>query len=361
MRAFPPLFGHGFQLFPDDDSDATPTDSELSCANTSSLDPLWSTDEDDVVVWSDEGDMEGLDEDLREMYGSDVAVWGSSDSSGEESSMSTSEEEEGGRVVRIHYHGGEAGGRGRGRDKIKESASGSGAGVKKEKMRKTVGPSGFQSEPACGSDCGASRSETQPPQPTRSQPSRKAKKATAASASASKENTSSTCTVDVAEKQKRESSSAATGSSSQPKPKKDGGNKSCNSKRCQPKRKVKSAPTHPTAATGCGSNVVEATHSEPLELSSSSSNSIAKPKKSGSGSRTVANGNSSGRGSRAVADGNGETTGGDSGPSQRWIRKRNRRQEEANGTAADSYEQYRAEDFLKAKSPTSFYAKKDPQ
>lgn len=371
IRAFPPLFGHGFRLFSDDnDSDATPTDSELSCANTSSLDPLWSTDEDDIDFWSDHANMEGLDEELLEMYGSDVADWGSSDSS--EPSME--EEEEGGRIIRISNHHGGVEARGRDKDNAKETGSGSAAGVKKERTRKTVGPSGSHtsSEPACGS---ASRSELQPQPTRRCQPSRKAKKTTAASASkenakkipaagasASKENTSSA----MAEKKGRESSSAA-GGSSQRRPKKDeGSSKSGNSKKCQPKRKVKSSPSCPSAATGRDSNIIEAINSGPL--ASSSSSSMAKPKKSGSGSRAVANGNGSdstgsGRGSRPVADGNGETTGGSSssGPSQRWTRKRNRRQQEANGTAADNYEQYRAEDFLKAKSPKSFYAKKkDP-
>lgn len=351
IRAFPPFFGHGFRLFSDDDdSDATPTDSELSCANTSSLEPLWSMDED---LWSNESDMEGLDEEPWEMYASDVAAWGSSDS---EPSLSEEEKEQGarGRIIGI-YGGGETGGRDKNKDKETGGGSSSAAGVKKERTRKAIGPSGSQtsSEPACGSGCGSSQ-----PQPTRRcQPLRKAKKTTAASASASKESTSTT----VAEKKTRGSSSAA-GGSSQLKSKKDEGSssKSGNSKRYQPKRKVKSSSACSSAATGHDSNVVGAMNSEPL--ASSSSSSMAKPKRSGSGSITVANGNgseSSDRGSRTIADGNGETS--SSGPSQRWTRKRNRRQQEANGTAADGYEQYRAEDFLKAKSPKSFYAKKkDP-
>ena len=365
MRAFPPFFGRGFRLFSDDDdSDATPTDSELSCANTSSLEPPWSMDED---LWSNESDMEGLDEEPWEMYAGDGAAWGSSDS---EPSLSE-EEKQSGRIIGI-YGGGEAGGRDKNKDE--ETGGGSTAGVKKERTRKIIGPSGSQTsgESACGSGCGSSRSGTQPQPTRRCQPLRKAKKTTAASASSSKENTKKIASASasaskestsstVAEKKRRESSFAA-GGSSQPKPKKDegSGSKSGNSKRYQPKRKVKSSSACSSAATGCDSNVVGAMNSEPL--ASSSSSSMAKPKRSGSGSRAVANGNgseSSGRGSRAVADGNGETS--SSGPSQRWTRKRNRRQQEANGTAADNYEQYRAEDFLKAKSPKSFYAKKkDP-
>ena len=367
MRVFPPFFGHGFRLFSDDDdSDATPTDSELSCANTSSLEPPWSMDED---LWSNESNMEGQDEELWEMYASDVAAWGSSDS---EPSLSDDEEKQSGRIIGI-YGGGEAGGRDKNKDKETGGGSSSAAGVKKERTRKIVGPSGSQTsgEPACGSGCGSSRSGTQPQPTRRCQPSRKAKKTTATSASSSKENTKKTTAASasarsstVAEKKRRESSFAA-GGSSQLKPKKDEGtssSKSGTSKRYQPKRKVKSSSACLSAATGHGSNVVGACAMNSEPLASSSSSSMANPKRNGSGSRTVANGNgseSSGRGSRAVADGNGETS--SSGPSQRWTRKRNRRQQEANGTAADSYEQYRAEDFLKAKSPKSFYAKKkDP-
>ena len=318
MRALP-FFG---RLFPDDDSDTTPTDSELSCANTSSLEP----------PWSDEDDMEELDEELREMYGYDIADWSNSESSDSDSAMSE-EGEEDGRVGRISsLHNGEVGEG----DKAKETSRRSGASAK-DRVRKTEGPSGSQSKRACDSGSSASRSGTHS-QPTRCQPSRKAKKVAAAIGDASEENTSST----GAEMKIRDSSSAA--GSSQPKPKKDGGSK--NSKRCQPKRKVKSTSACPSAAIGCDNSVVEAVNSEPL--ASSSSSSLVKPKKSGSGSRAIANGNS-------------ETTSSGSGPSRRWTRKRNRRQQEANGTAADNYQQYRAEDFLKAKSPTSFYAKKrDP-
>lgn len=352
MRALP-FFGSGFRrLFSDDDddSDATPTDSELSCANMSSLEPPWSMDEDD---------MEELDEELMEMYGSDVADWGSSDGSDSESALSEEEEEAGeedGRAGRIsNRHDKQVGG---GRDKAKETggkSTSSGASAKKNRMQKTdgSGPSCSQSEQVCNSDCGALKSGSQS-HPTRCQPSRKAKKAAASagtSVSANGENTSST----TAAEKKRKGGNSAAGSGSQP--------KLNNNKRYQPKRKVKSAPggPWPSAATGCDDKVV--VNSEP-SASSSSSSSMVKPKKSG---RAIANGNSSatttdsGRGFRAVATGNSEATSSGSEPSRRWMRKRNRRQQEANGTAADSYQQYRPEDFLKAKSPTSFYAKKkDP-
>ena len=56
LRALP-FFGRGLRFFgEDDDNDATPTDSELSVANTSSLEPLWSSEDemDEVVYWSDQ-------------------------------------------------------------------------------------------------------------------------------------------------------------------------------------------------------------------------------------------------------------------------------------------------------------------
>ena len=272
--------------------------------------------------------------------------WGSSDISSEDCFVhwsdrdsSMSEEEEDGRMGRIsNHHDDEI----IESDKAKETGRGSGA---KGRMLKTEGASSSQNKQACES---ASKSGAQS-QPTRCQPSRKAKKTVAAGTSGEKRSTS------AVEKKRKDSSSVA--GNCQPKPKKH--ETSNNSMRCQPKRKVKSAPASQSAATSCHD---EAMNSEPL--ASSSSSSMVKPNKGGSGARAVANGNgettSSGRGSRAIANGNGETTSG-SGPSQRWTRKRNRREREANGTAANNYQQYRAEDFLKAKSPTSFYAKKkDP-
>lgn len=332
-----PFFRHGLHFFGEDsDGDGTPTDSELSVANTSSLEPPWSSedDTDGVMYWSDRADWGSSEDDV--VYWSDREDRDSGDS-GSDSSVS---EEKDGRVERIsHHHDDEK----RGSDKAKETDRRSGA---KDRTLKTEGASSSQSKEECES---ASKSGAQS-QPTRCQPSRKTKKTVAAGPSEGNRSTS-------AAERRRDSSSVA--GNHQPKPKKDEGGKISNSKKCQPKRKVKSASASQSAVTSCHD---EAMNSEPSACSSSSP--MVKPSKGGSETRAVANGNgetsSSGRGSRDVANGNGETTS-DSGPSQWWIRKRNRRQREANGTAADNYQQYRVEDFLKAKSPTSFYTKKkDP-
>ena len=306
-------FGGIFNFSHDeDDGDATPTDSELSFANTSSLEPPWSS----------EDDMDDVDEELRVVYGSDVADWGSSDSDSSCSDLSTRGEEDG-RAGRISNH----------HDDEEDKKDNRNRSKTKDRTLKTEGASSSQSEPnlVARENIWVVPSQSEP---TRSQPSRKAKKVTTAA-------------------EGNGGCSSAVASNCQPKPQKDGSSKN---KRQQPKRKVKSAQANTSAAT-------RAMNSEPLV--SCSSSSLGESSKSGSGARAVANGNggitSSGHGSRAVANGNGETTNRGSGPSRRWTRKRNRREQQASGTTANNYEQYHVEDFLRPKSPTSFYAKKkDP-
>lgn len=238
------------------DSDATPTDSELSFANSSSLEPPWSED------------------DLDDEHGGGFDDWSSHNDSDNDRSSHTESEGEG-RVGRKSNH----------HDHVSQEEE-KGSKVVKRKI---------ETEGACASNSGLpatvyeqskSRSvkSEHKAEPTRSQPSRKVKKTGVAS---------------------MRSSSSASGRTSD-KPLQNG-----DTRRRQPERKVKSA-------QGNASDInFEPTTSDPS--------------------------------SSVLAD----------GPSERWTRKMKRREQEEAGTTSN-YEQYRAEDFLKPKSPSSFYSKKDP-
>ena len=371
-----PFFGRRWSLFSDDedDSDATSTDSELSVAATSSLEPPW---------WSHD-DMDSADEELWMDGGSDYDDWGSYSSTSTDSEFFASdgeEENKDGRVGRIsNRHDNEV--------KDDDRFGKNRRGAKSEEPAQEAEGAWLAGcdfkQSRRGSDDGATASRLQP---TRCQPSRKVKKMAAASGTAKERNSVS----GAGEMKKSGSSSAATCSQTMPK-NGDGSNKCSN--RHQPKRKVKSAQMSRSATNSCHDNVSGAMNSEPLPTTSNSKGS-RKGKRavanrggentsnangqgsragngrstrsagaSGRGSTAIANSNcgntstASGCGSRAVANGNGETISDGSGPSKRWTRKKNRRQREASGTAADNYDQYRPEDFLKAKSPASFYASK---
>ena len=270
------------------DSDATPTDSELSFANTSSLEPPWSDD-----------DLDDLEDELREAYGSsgDEDQWSNS-SKGEE-------EEEGeweGRTGRISDH----------HDRECEEEEESGKEGKAE-VERACASSSRQNSSDVLEVCDTSKtqskstqshsqsahsnsiqSHSESVQPTRSLPPRKVKR------------------TDL---EVRSVSSASERGGLQ-----QNGVDSI-SRRRQPERKVKSAQANPSDSSKC-------MNSEPT---TSGQTSLA-----GSSSRNGACG---------------------SGPSNKWTRKRRRREQEAAGTTSN-YGQYTAEDFIKAKSPSSFYSKK---
>ena len=264
-----------------DDSSATSTDSELSFANTSSLEPPWS-----------ENDMDEVDHELRERYGSDFEEWGSHDSS----DHCSSDDEGYGRVGRISSH--------------HDDEEDEGVGTK-DRTVDGERASGASSSHGDLETCGiSSRRNMMLQEPSRHQPSRKVK-----SIQDGKSNGSANC------KSRLQQDNSKT-------------------RRQQPQRKVKSAQGNTSTATD-GHRVAMATNTQPIASCSNSSVSDS----------------NSGSGANAGTSGTSEASG--AGPSQRWTRKRNRRQQQAAG-ASSNYEQYQAEDFIKPKSPSSFYSKRDP-
>lgn len=310
-----PFFGFWLSDNESADSNATPTDSELSFANTSSLEPPWSEDE-----------LEAVDQELQEAYRGDFGEWSGYDSSDHTSSDSSEGDGREGREGRIlYYHD----------DEVKE---GNKSSLKKKKTLEncdSVSNSASDRElqmssGGMGNNSRSSRSHSGPQsEPIRRQPSRKVKKE---------------C--------KDRSSSSANCHSNQTL--QNGGGR-----QHQPRRKVKSAQPnlsgdHGGVAVATNSHIVVSPADESHSRNSGacvSGNGGASNRNSGaSTSRQVQT-------SGACAGKNGESS---NGPSRKWTRKNNIRQQQAAGRASNNYEQYNAEDFLKPIPPSSFYTKKGP-
>ena len=294
----------------DNDSDATSRDSEVSLAGSSSVDILWSDDEMDEVL---------------EVYTSDFS--------------SSSESEDDGRMGRISNHHDDR----EGDEDENKSSVAKKRTLERERAQTVSGIHTDRSlEVSSAGDAAAcssreKRSHSQP-EPTRHQPSRKVK------------NTPK----DAPEERKGSSAKSIE-------PVQDGnGGKN---RRRQPQRKVKSA----QCSTSNGHENVMETNSEPSASGSNTNRdngtsalvvmaTDSQPSPSGSGG--IVNGRAVGAGP-SRGGGSGQTSGAGSGPSRRWTRKMKMKQQDESGTAEASYEQYHVEDFLKPKSPTSFYSKKD--
>lgn len=311
-----PFFGFWLSHNESEDSDATPTDSELSFANTSSLEPPWSEDELEVV-----------DQELRETYRGDLDEWSSYDSSDHTSSDSRGGSEGDGRGRRVFYHHDdevEKGNKSRiGKKENEQVCNGVSNGAADRDLRVSSGNIGNNSRSS--SSHSGSQNE-----PTRQQPSRKVKKA---------------C--------KDRSSSSANCYSDQTLLSRDGSKN----------RKVKSAQP---SLSGDRGGAAMATNSHPT--ASGSSTPTGEGHSQNSGACSSRNGGTSTRNGGASSSKHIQTSGASAGindgtsngPSRKWTKKNNIRHQQAAGTALNNYEQYNAEDFLKPIPPSSFYTKKGP-
>ena len=317
-----PFFGFWLSHNESEDSDATPTDSELSFANTSSLEPPWSEDE-----------LEAVDQELRETYRGDLDEWTSYDSSYHTSSDSRGGSEGDGRGGRVSYHHDydvEEGDKSRMRKKENEQVcNGVSSGASDRDLRVSSGSMGNNSRSSSsrsGSLC----------EPTRQQPSRKVKKACK-----DRDNSSANCHSD------------------QTLLNRDGSK----NKQHQPRRKVKSA--QPNLSGDHGAAAI-ATSSPTGTTASGSSTPTGESHSQNSGACSSRNGGTSNRSGGASSSRHIQTSGAcaginsgpNTGPSQKWTKKNNIRHQQAAGTASNNYEQYNAEDFLKPIPPSSFYTKK---
>ena len=324
-----PFFGVWLSHNESDDSDATPTDSELSFANTSSLEPPWSEDE-----------LETVDQELRETYyRGDLDERSSYDSSDHTSGDSRGCNEGDGREGRIFYHHDDEVGEGKkSRKRKKEEDEQVCNGVSNSAPDRDLQVSSGSNNSRSSSSWSGSQSE-----PTRQQPSGKVKKKASS---------------------KDRSSSSANCHSDRTLLNGDGGVKN---RRHQPRRKVKSA--QPNLSCDLGETAM-ATNSHTTTASGSSApTGESHSQNSGAcGSRNAGGGTSSrngGAGSSRHAQTSGACASGinggtNSGPSRKWTKKNSIRQQQAAGTASNNYGQYTAEDFLKPIPPSSFYTKKGP-
>lgn len=269
------------------------TDSEESLVsyNSSSVEPPWLEEE-----------MEELDEELREAYGSGSDEWSSCES-GEHAGSSESEDD--GRVGRISNHHDEENGdeeeeervRSRGDRQRTVERRRAHTGTNEDRGSEVSGRGGK----GTASDAKRKRPHSQP-ELTRRQPPRKIK------TTSSEERSSHPSNNCKSSEHLQDSADTAN----------------------MPQSIVKSAQANKSSTNG--HEVVTVTNSKSVASSLG-----------GAGTSGVSS-------SEASASGRG--------PSRRWTRRMNRRQQDEAGIEPN-YEQYHVEDFLKPKPPSSFYSKKD--